>query len=127
MKRWGEKGRDAFHKSVAFTKDNFNRDNIVDKSKDLYNTSMTPYRSAKMKISKYTSPLQAFIDSMEGKYKGPIFSIAIILLFILAFKPMVRMQSRDTSTFSSATVDFISGSVSWCLILLVVIIALQVV
>jgi hypothetical protein len=102
MKRWGEKGRDAFHKSVAFTKDNFNRDNIVDKSKDLYNTSMTPYRSAKMKISKYTSPLQAFIDSMEGKYKGP-------------------------STFSSATVDFISGSVSWCLILLVVIIALQVV
>ena len=110
------------NKSVTFAKDNFTKENMANKSKDLYNKTMTPYRSAKMKISKYTSPIQAFIDSMEGKYKGPIFSIAVILLFVSVFKPMVRMQSQDNSAISSATVDFISGSVSWCLILLIIII-----
>jgi hypothetical protein len=92
-----------------------------DKFKNVYNSAMSPYRSAKMTTAKYTSPIQNFFHSLEGKYSGAIFSLMFILLFTFVFKSMVRRQENA----NSATVEFIAGSVQTCLIILMLIIVLQ--
>lgn len=94
---------------------------VKDKLKDAYNLSMTPYRSAKIASATYMSPIAAFFAFFDGKYRGGIFSIVIILLFTAIYRSVIRDKTGSTNVNSV----FVAGTVQTWFVLLILIILMQ--